>query len=228
MSPASLRKADRCYSNVPLLEEEERQIRLLLNHAVKNMELLESDIAELEKMASWYKIELTQLQTKHHRSMSPTRISAFLASVVRRLYPGEGRWSKPPGEEKSVRWSLAGVKKKIRFHSKQLAQLDEQIVRFRIAVAPHKKLPEDVLRYIFTLSCADEPKASLVLSQVCSAWRRLASDIPLLFQERALILNRGAIRRRQSRPRRWLQTVTGVLRAGTYLDGKSLSYGSLT
>lgn len=221
MSPARLRKADQSYSNVPLLEEEERQIRLLLDHAMKEMELLESDIAELE---SWYKLELT----RHHRLMPPTRISTFLASAVRRLCPGKVRLSKPPGEEKSIRWSLAGMKKKIRFHGKQLAQLDEQIVRFRIAVAPHKKLPEDVLRYIFALSCADESNAALVLSQVCSTWRRLVLDIPLLFQERALILNRGAMRCRQSRPRRWLQTITGVLRTGTYLDGKSLSYGSLT
>jgi hypothetical protein len=225
MSPAYLRKADQPRSNVPLPDEEQRKIRLLLDDALKKVELLQSDIAELEKLASWYRMELAQLHEstgRYQRLMSPTRLSAFLAPMLRRLYPGEIRWSSPPDEEKSIRWSLAGVEKKMQYRRQQLAQLDEHIVRLRIAVAPHKRLPEDVLRYIFALSCADGSNTPLVLSQVCSAWRRLVFDMPLLYQERVLVLNRRRQQARllrqfanSSRLRRWLQTIIGTLRIGT-------------
>jgi len=72
------------------------------------------------------------------------------------------------------------------------AELAEQITRYREALAPHKKLSEDVLRHIFTLACDDSDvavldpatantQAAVKLSYVCSAWRRLALEIPRLW-----------------------------------------------
>ena len=230
-----LSKTDR--TTLPLSDEEDRQIRLQLVEAIKRMELLKSDVAELENRAVRYQTELTQLHARkgrHRRFVS--RISAFLASVGYRAGPDKVRWSKPPDDEKSIRRSLAAVEKKIRIYTKQLAQLDKQVVRFRIAVAPHKRLPEDVLRHIFTLSCADsrESSTALVLSQVCSAWRRLVLDIPPLYHQRKLILDGRSTRRRQvklsrrqarlSHLQRLSQIIIGVLRAGKYLDRKLLSH----
>ncbi|KAF8337148.1 hypothetical protein F5887DRAFT_985464, partial [Amanita rubescens] len=69
----------------------------------------------------------------------------------------------------------------------------KQITRYRVALAPHKKLSEDVLRHIFTLVCSDDSDvavldpgtantwAAVKLSHVCSAWRRLALKMPHLW-----------------------------------------------
>ena len=72
------------------------------------------------------------------------------------------------------------------------AELAEQITRYRRALAPHKELSEDVLRHIFTLACDDgdvavlntataKTQAAVKLSYVCSAWRRLAPEMPHLW-----------------------------------------------
>ncbi len=235
MLPIFLSKTDR--SNLPLPDEGDKHIRLQLVDAINKMELLKSDIAELENRAVRYQTELTQLHARkgrHHRFVS--RISAFLAPVVYRADSGTVRWSKPPDDEKIIRRSLAFVEKKIQIYSKQLAQLDKQVVRFRVAVAPHKRLPEDVLRHIFTLSCADseESNTALVLSQVCSAWRHLVLDMPPLCHQRTLILDGRSMRRRQAKSsrrqarlshlQRLSRMIIGVLSAGTYLDRKLLSH----
>ncbi|KAF8623388.1 hypothetical protein AX17_007426 [Amanita inopinata Kibby_2008] len=72
----------------------------------------------------------------------------------------------------------------------------DDIDRYNVALAPHKKLPEDILRYIFTLCSFDTPmrfpseskisqqahKApQLVLSHMCTAWRRVTLDMPQLW-----------------------------------------------
>ena len=68
-------------------------------------------------------------------------------------------------------------------------QLNEEITSYETAqaLAPHvTELPEDVLRIIFDLTCHLEPDARLtirthpamILSYVCSAWRRIILEMP--------------------------------------------------
>lgn len=74
---------------------------------------------------------------------------------------------------------------------KRPIELKEHIARYRTALAPHKRLPEDVLRCIFTLVCGtpvlqgDPHKATtytaMILSYVCSVWRRIVLDMPRLW-----------------------------------------------
>jgi hypothetical protein len=74
------------------------------------------------------------------------------------------------------------------------AEIAEEIARYRVALAPHKKLSEDVLRHIFTLACDGKAGdaavlnpatantwAAVKLSYVCSAWRRIALEMPHLW-----------------------------------------------
>ncbi|KAF8337149.1 hypothetical protein F5887DRAFT_985466 [Amanita rubescens] len=66
------------------------------------------------------------------------------------------------------------------------AEIMEKIARYKRALAPHKKLPEDVLRHIFTLLCEDDPiiypnPPAVALSYVCSAWRCIVLQMPHLW-----------------------------------------------
>ena len=60
----------------------------------------------------------------------------------------------------------------------------------KVTIAPHKKLPEVVLGYIFTLCCPTELRFPLqrsnvhfTLCAVCSAWRRIALDAARMWNE---------------------------------------------
>ncbi|KAF8636849.1 hypothetical protein AX17_003223 [Amanita inopinata Kibby_2008] len=72
-----------------------------------------------------------------------------------------------------------------------------RIKRYKVALASHKKLPEDVLRYIFSfcvggisilrekrwLPSSRPPPAQLAISHVCSEWRRIVLEIPNLWTD---------------------------------------------
>ncbi|KAG6860852.1 hypothetical protein C0995_006827 [Termitomyces sp. Mi166 len=72
----------------------------------------------------------------------------------------------------------------------QLRRLSEDATILRIALAPHRRLPKDILLYIFTLLSLDEvvrdrrlipPASSRLpwsLGQVCRAWRQLSRAMP--------------------------------------------------
>ena len=75
-------------------------------------------------------------------------------------------------------------------------RLHELIARCKVALAPHRKLPEDVLRCIFVLHVQDAIHipfkrssygrelvipAAVVLTHVCSPWRRIAISSPELW-----------------------------------------------
>ncbi|KAG6906170.1 hypothetical protein DXG01_015461 [Tephrocybe rancida] len=72
------------------------------------------------------------------------------------------------------------------------ARLDKQILKLRIALAPHKRIPREILEQIFLAlypgGCNDTaalPTASIdlpwALGQVCSAWRTLSRSMPSLW-----------------------------------------------
>ncbi|KIL62373.1 hypothetical protein M378DRAFT_32747, partial [Amanita muscaria Koide BX008] len=76
--------------------------------------------------------------------------------------------------------------------SRQERELVDRIERCRVALAPIKKLSNDVLRRIFII-CCESPTELLsrdskmmfliTLCQVCSAWRGLALETPLLWSQ---------------------------------------------
>ncbi|KAM6490658.1 hypothetical protein JOM56_014001 [Amanita muscaria] len=76
--------------------------------------------------------------------------------------------------------------------SRQERELVDRIERCRVALAPIKKLPNDVLRRIFII-CCESPTELLsrdskmmfliTLCQVCSVWRGLALETPLLWSQ---------------------------------------------
>ena len=72
---------------------------------------------------------------------------------------------------------------------RQKLNLFNRIKECDISLAPHKRLPLEILRAIFLL-CGSEPtviqvpleeKEVLAISRVCSAWRQLALDTPTLW-----------------------------------------------
>ncbi|KAK2463967.1 hypothetical protein APHAL10511_004018 [Amanita phalloides] len=79
--------------------------------------------------------------------------------------------------------ALHDLRSRINQLQRQEEGLVAQVDRCKVAIAPHKRLPADVLRYTFTM-CLDEcttfplfkNNMLLVLSQVCSAWRKIAHE----------------------------------------------------
>ncbi|KAF8632387.1 hypothetical protein AX15_001896 [Amanita polypyramis BW_CC] len=101
----------------------------------------------------------------------------------------------PAETESFVKKSLQALEADLAALSLRQTQLVEAIERYKVAIAPHKKLSEDVLRYIFTLSCDIETcfplhrnNVQLALCAVCSVWRRIALDTPRLWNEVIIML----------------------------------------
>lgn len=78
-------------------------------------------------------------------------------------------------------------------------RLYELVSRCKVALAPHRKLPEDVLRIIFTFHVQEGMQvpytwsnghlvipAAVVLTHVCSLWRRIALSSPELWNSISL------------------------------------------
>src|ERR1700678_1835798 len=71
-----------------------------------------------------------------------------------------------------------------------LSKLTTLISRYRIALAPHKRLPREMLQHIFHyvfVGCNDSgpslQNAPLLLGRICSAWRRTALHMPELWKD---------------------------------------------
>ncbi|KAF8631991.1 hypothetical protein AX17_004936 [Amanita inopinata Kibby_2008] len=102
-------------------------------------------------------------------------------------------------ETDMIRQSLSHEKENLRRVEAQIAHLlrKQQVITDRIrrcdaALAPHKKLPEEILREIFCLCAAERVTfplswkgkngpGQLVISQVCTPWRRIVLNIPELW-----------------------------------------------
>ncbi|KAM6501588.1 hypothetical protein JOM56_001565 [Amanita muscaria] len=69
-------------------------------------------------------------------------------------------------------------------------QLNDQIRRCKVALAPYKKIPKEIWLYIFELYCQPGRLSTrvtgqppVVLTQVCSAWRQIAILMPKLWSD---------------------------------------------
>ena len=109
------------------------------------------------------------------------------------------RTNASPSEEQSaeIRTHLPILEEELRYLDVQLnilltqrGRLRDRINLCRAALAPHKRLPPELIREILLFSTAEyaifplvdgakEPR--LVVSQVCSAWRAVAFDTPALW-----------------------------------------------
>ncbi|CAA7258983.1 unnamed protein product [Cyclocybe aegerita] len=79
------------------------------------------------------------------------------------------------------------------------AQLEDQIRRFKIALAPWKSLPPEIIQDVFLLlrdgSITFPPmvnRAPLLLCRICSPWRSLALETPGLWSSASLFLDTTA------------------------------------
>ncbi|KAF8346072.1 hypothetical protein F5887DRAFT_121815 [Amanita rubescens] len=98
----------------------------------------------------------------------------------------------------------------------QKEEIVDLIGRCKVALAPHKKLPPDVLRSIFHFSNQIRVKFPLSkrgvglrllrITHVCSAWRQLALETPALWSELSIYLSsadRSRHHQRLSSARQW-------------------------
>jgi F-box-like len=109
------------------------------------------------------------------------------------------RTNAAPSDEEAadMRRHLPILEEELRHLDVQLAvlrtnreRLTNQINRCRAALAPHKRLPPELIREIFLFSTAEHAtfplvdgakECRLIVSQVCSTWRKVAFDTPTLW-----------------------------------------------
>ncbi|KAK2459879.1 hypothetical protein APHAL10511_008079 [Amanita phalloides] len=98
---------------------------------------------------------------------------------------------------------LENIRQQIDALSRHQNEIMEDIERHRIALAPYKILPEDIIRQIFTFYChgtAHFPllrsNPQLTLCAVCSAWRRVGLDMPHIWSDVVLYRASTSIRSR--------------------------------
>jgi F-box-like len=73
-----------------------------------------------------------------------------------------------------------------------------RVAKFRAALAPHKKVPPEILSKIFLDACEDRPISlpphsrtrPLAISQVCARWRQVALNEPRLWNNLSITTNR--------------------------------------
>lgn len=109
------------------------------------------------------------------------------------------RTNTPPSPEESteIHTHIPILEEELRHLDVQLAilvtqrhRLTNQIKLCRAAVAPHKRLPPELIREIILFSTAEHAtfplvegakESRLIVSQICSAWRAVAFDTPTLW-----------------------------------------------
>ncbi|KAA1473094.1 hypothetical protein DENSPDRAFT_779377 [Dentipellis sp. KUC8613] len=106
--------------------------------------------------------------------------------------------------------SLADVQHKIDAAETQLAQivadfrcvindlqrertaLETKVAETLAYIAPIKRLPHELLRYIFLLNFEEQPCSAWSLAAVCSLWRRLALSMPKIWSKIRLLTSPNA------------------------------------
>lgn len=91
---------------------------------------------------------------------------------------------------------------RIRATPKTLSNLRDarlaRVTRFRVALAPHKKVPPEILANIFVEACENRPLSlpphnrtrPWAISQVCARWRQVALNEPRLWNDLSVTTNR--------------------------------------
>ncbi|CCM06651.1 uncharacterized protein FIBRA_08934 [Fibroporia radiculosa] len=69
---------------------------------------------------------------------------------------------------------------------KERAALEDRVALTLAYISPIRRLPHELLRYIFLIDFDEYPCCAWVLSAVCSLWRRLALSMPTLWSKQPL------------------------------------------
>ncbi|KAI1796059.1 hypothetical protein LXA43DRAFT_1160470 [Ganoderma leucocontextum] len=80
----------------------------------------------------------------------------------------------------------------IREMEKELASLEDRVALTKAYVSPMKRLPNELLRHIFTFNFDDCAWSAWVLSAVCSLWRRLVLNMPRLWSKIRLVTTQAS------------------------------------
>ncbi|GBE89011.1 hypothetical protein SCP_1500130 [Sparassis crispa] len=75
----------------------------------------------------------------------------------------------------------------VRDMERERAALQEKVALTLAYISPIRRLPHELLRYIFLLNFEDYPCCAWVLSAVCSLWRRLVLSMPVLWSKIRLV-----------------------------------------
>ncbi|PCH44909.1 hypothetical protein WOLCODRAFT_77491 [Wolfiporia cocos MD-104 SS10] len=79
----------------------------------------------------------------------------------------------------------------IRELQKDRAALEAQVAQTLAYISPIRRLPQELLRYIFLLNFDEHPCCAWILSAVCSLWRRLVLSMPTMWSKIRLVTSQA-------------------------------------
>ena len=85
--------------------------------------------------------------------------------------------------EEELARTVAIAKSAIRELERERDVLQEQVAHTLAYVAPIRRLPHELLRYIFMLNFEEYPCCAWVLSAVCTLWRRQVLSMPTMWSK---------------------------------------------
>ena len=85
--------------------------------------------------------------------------------------------------EEELARTVALAKSAILELEKERDVLQEQVAHTLAYIAPIRRLPHELLRYIFLLNFEEYPCCAWVLSAVCTLWRRQVLSMPTLWSK---------------------------------------------
>lgn len=85
--------------------------------------------------------------------------------------------------EEELARTVAIAKSAICELEKERDELQEQVAHTLAYVAPIRRLPHELLRYIFLLNFEEYPCCAWVLSAVCTLWRRQVLSMPTMWSK---------------------------------------------
>ncbi|KAI0719231.1 hypothetical protein C8Q72DRAFT_864085 [Fomitopsis betulina] len=89
--------------------------------------------------------------------------------------------------EEELARTVAIAKSAIRELEKERDELQERVAHTLAYVAPIRRLPHELLRYIFLLNFEEYPCCAWVLSAVCTLWRRQVLSTPTMWSKIRLV-----------------------------------------
>jgi hypothetical protein len=86
-------------------------------------------------------------------------------------------------EEDALAQIVAERKCAIRDLRREKLVLEERVSYTKAYISPIRRLPHELLRYIFLFNFDDHPCCAWVLAAVCTLWRRLTLSMPRLWSK---------------------------------------------
>jgi hypothetical protein len=86
-------------------------------------------------------------------------------------------------EEDALAQIVSDRKRDIRDLRHEKSVLEKRVSYTKAYISPIRRLPHELLRYIFLFKFDDHPCCAWVLAAVCTLWRRLALSMPRLWSK---------------------------------------------